>query len=202
MQFAYSKCGLIRDLIVQYSQQLIIFENISLLHEFLKIIYNLFKLKMCGFIHLIDNRAFECSLLQKLISFRYSVIQGQGQGKLLEGAKISWLGSPGSSNDCNHGCWDLWLQLLCVVTLTFKLPQLWHQIWKEKNKLFFMQDLEYVESLLEPDQFVINTWIYCSKFWCRRVHRFPNLAAQCHANKASFGKKFTLKWKMWMLNSE
>ena len=62
------------------------------------------------------------------------------------------------SNDCNHGCWDPWLQLLCVVTLTFKLPQLWHQMfhkWKETNKSFFtcIQALEYVESL--PDQFVI-----------------------------------------------
>ena len=34
------------------------------------------------------------------------------------------------------------------------------------------------------------------------MHRFPNLAAQCHVNKASFGRKFTLNGKMWMLNFE
>ena len=54
-----------------------------------------------------------------------------------------------------------------------------------------------VESL--QDQFVTNALIYSQKSYCQYVHRFPNLACQCHANKASFGRKFALKWKMWML---
>ena len=104
-----------------------------------------------------------------------------------------------------QGHWgrDLGLQQLCVVTLTFKLSQVWHQIFqklKENIKSFWYSIFRVSRIIAWP------IWNQClnlyHQIWmstCAQVSKFGS-SVSCKQSK--FWQKIHSKWKMRMFNFE
>ena len=111
-----------------------------------------------------------------------------------------------SSNDRNPRCRELGLQLLCVVTLTFKLSRVWHQIFhklkekiNKKTNSFNMYTIFTVCRMIAWPicNLCLNLFLKTLMSACAQVSKFGS-SLSCKQSK--FQQEIHSKWKMWMLN--